>query len=86
MINVCWIPQIDDFIYIMEQYFHYHNNEIIILLIILIIIIIGNKKKINSIFDTESKIIHFMGSNKYIITKLKCWPVFKQDPKKWESF
>ena len=22
-----------------------------------------------------------MGSNKYIITKIKCWPVFKQDPK-----
>ena len=21
-----------------------------------------------------------MGSNKYIITKIKCWPVFKQDP------
>ena len=46
---------------------------------IIIIIIIGNKK-INSIFDTESKIIHFMGSNKYIITKIKCWPAFKQDP------
>ena len=30
--------------------------------------------------DTESKIIHFMGSNKYIIPKIKCWPVFKQDP------
>ena len=30
--------------------------------------------------DTESKIIHFMGSNKYTITKIKCWPVFKQDP------
>ena len=29
--------------------------------------------------DTESKIIHFMGSNKYIITKIKCWPVFKQE-------
>ena len=39
--------------------------------IIRIIIIIGNKKKLNSIFDTESKIIHFMGSNKYIITKIK---------------
>ena len=37
-------------------------------------------KKLNSIFDTESKIIQFMGSNKYIITKNKCWPVFKQDP------
>ena len=22
-----------------------------------------------------------MGSNKYMITKIKCWPVFKQDPK-----
>ena len=43
------------------------------------IIIIGNKK-LNSIFDTESKFIHFMGSNKYLITKIKCWPVFKQDP------
>ena len=21
-----------------------------------------------------------MGSNKYTITKIKCWPVFKQDP------
>ena len=21
-----------------------------------------------------------MGRNKYIITKIKCWPVFKQDP------
>ena len=21
-----------------------------------------------------------MGGNKYIITKIKCWPVFKQDP------
>ena len=21
-----------------------------------------------------------MGSNKYIITKIKCWPAFKQDP------
>ena len=21
-----------------------------------------------------------MGSNKYIITEMKCWPVFKQDP------
>ena len=47
--------------------------------IIRIIIIIVNKK-LNSIFDTESKIIHLMGSNKYIITKIKCWPVFKQDP------
>ena len=37
-------------------------------------------KKINSIFDTESKIIHFMGSNKYIITKIKCWPTEGQ---KW---
>ena len=37
-------------------------------------------KKLNSIFDTESKVIQFMGSNKYIITKIKCWPVFKQDP------
>ena len=47
----------------------------------IIIIIIGNKK-INSIFDTKSKIIHFMGSNWYIITKIKCWPLFKQDPTK----
>ena len=46
-----------------------------------IIIIIIDNKKINSIFDMESKMIHFMGSNKYIITtKIKCWPVFKQDP------
>ena len=37
-----------------------------------------NKK--NSIFETESKIVHFMGSSKYKITKIKCWPVFKQDP------
>ena len=44
------------------------------------IIIIGNKK-LDSIFDTETKIIHFMTSNKYIIVKMKCWPVFKQDPK-----
>ena len=51
-----------------------------IFIIRIIIIIIGNKKKLNSIFDTESKIIQFMGSNKYIITKIKCWPVFKQDP------
>ena len=50
------IPQIDDFITIMEQY---------IFNIRIIIIIIGNKK-INSIFDTESKIIHFMVSNKFI--------------------
>ena len=35
----------------------------------IIIIIIGNKK-INSIFDTESKIIHFMVSNKFIIAKI----------------
>ena len=48
-----------------------------------IIIIITGNKKINSILDTESKIIHFMGSNKYIIiTKIECWPVFKQDPNK----
>ena len=47
----------------------------------IIIIIIGNKKKkLNSILDTESKITHFMGSNIYIIRKIKCWPVFKQDP------
>ena len=51
-----------------------------IFIIRIIIIIIGNKK-LNSIFDTESKIIQFMGSNKYIITKIKCWPVFKQDPR-----
>ena len=38
-------------------------------------------KKLNSIFDTASQIIQFMGNNKYIITKIKCWPVFKQDPK-----
>ena len=25
--------------------------------------------------------IQFMGSNKYIIRKIKCWPVFKQDPR-----
>ena len=72
LIHVCWIPQINDFITIMEQYIF--NIRIII------IIIIGNKKKI-SIFDTESKIIHFMVSNKFIIAKIKCWPVFKQDPK-----
>ena len=48
--------------------------------IIRILIIINGIKKINSIFDTESKIIQFMGSNKYIITKIMCWPVFKQDP------
>ena len=24
-----------------------------------------------------------MSSNKYIITKIKCWPVFKQDPYFW---
>ena len=24
--------------------------------------------------------MYFIGSNKYIITKVKCWPVFKQDP------
>ena len=47
--------------------------------IIRIIIIIGNKK-LNSIFDTESKIIQFMGSNEYTITKIMCWPVFKQNP------
>ena len=47
---------------------------------IIVIIIIDKKIKINSIYDTESKIIHFMGSNKHIITKIKCWPVFKQDP------
>ena len=70
LIHVCWIPQIDDFIYSMEQY---------IVNIRIIIIIIGNKK-MNSIFDTESKIIHFMVSNKFIIAKIKCWPVFKQDP------
>ena len=43
------------------------------------IIIIGNKK-LDSIIDTESKIIHFMASNKYIIVNMKCWHVFKQDP------
>ena len=48
--------------------------------IIRIIIIIFGNKKLNSIFDTGSKIIQFMGSNKYIIAKIKCWPVFKQDP------
>ena len=37
-------------------------------------------KNLNSIFDTEYKDVHFIGSNKYIITKIKCWPVFKQDP------
>ena len=26
-----------------------------------------------------------MGSNKFIITKIKCWPVFKQDPSKFKS-
>ena len=51
-----------------------------IFIIRIVVIIIGNKKKLNSIFDTESKIIQFMGRNKYIITKIKCWPVFKQDP------
>ena len=49
--------------------------------IIRIIIIIIAIKKLNSINDTESKIIQFKGSNKYIITKIKCWPVFKQDTK-----
>ena len=50
-----------------------------IFIIRIIIIIIGNKK-LNSIFDTEYKDVHFIGSNKYIITKIECWPVFKQDP------
>ena len=27
-----------------------------------------------------------MGSNKYIITKIECWPVFKQDPTKASKF
>ena len=35
---------------------------------------------LNSIFDTESKYVYYRGSNKYIIAKTKCWPVFKQDP------
>ena len=41
-------------------------------------------KILNSIFDTESKNIYifYIGSNKYIIREIKCWPVFKQDPKK----
>ena len=44
---------IDDFIDIMEQYFHYYNqNEIKLLLFI--------HKKLNSIFDTESKNIYFI--------------------------
>ena len=29
----------------------------------------------------ESKYVYYIGSNKYIIAKTKCWPVFKQDPK-----
>ena len=24
--------------------------------------------------------MYYIGSNEYIITKIKCWPVFKQDP------
>ena len=35
---------------------------------------------LNSIFDTESKYVYYIGNNKYIIPKTKCWPVFKQDP------
>ena len=36
-------------------------------------------KNLNSIIDTESKYVCFIGSNKYIITKIECWPLFKQD-------
>ena len=24
--------------------------------------------------------MYYIGSNEYIITKIECWPVFKQDP------
>ena len=34
-----------------------------------------------AIFDTESENKYYIGSNKYIITKIVCWPVFKQDPR-----
>ena len=27
-----------------------------------------------------------MGSIKYIITKIKCWPVFKQDPLQFDQY
>ena len=37
-------------------------------------------KNLNSIIDTESKNVCIIGSNKYIITKIECWPLFKQDP------
>ena len=28
----------------------------------------------------RNKKIYFIGRNKYIIKKIECWPVFKQDP------
>ena len=34
----------------------------------------------NSIFDTESKIIHFMGSNKYNLQKNKVLACFQTRP------
>ena len=49
--------------------------------IIRIIRIIIDNKKIKQYLGYGIKIIHFMGSNKYIIAKIKCSPVFKQDPR-----
>ena len=39
---------------------------------------IKNLKSISD--DTESENMYFIGSNKYIITKIECWPASKQDP------
>ena len=58
----------------MEQYCYYRNRLKIFHLRLLYI------KNLNSIFDTESRNIYSIDSKKYIITKIECWPVFKQDP------
>ena len=64
---------IDDFIDIMEQYCYYRNRFKVFHLRLLYI------NNLNSIFDTESTNIYSIDSKKYIITKIDCWPVFKQD-------
>ena len=37
-------------------------------------------KRSETVSLIRNKNIYFIGRNKCIITKIECWPVFKQDP------
>ena len=40
----------------------------------------STEKRSETVSLIQNKKMYFIGRNKCIITKIECWPVFKQDP------